>query len=774
MKDSSKNFIFWLLLGLVVSALIYTFIQNPTAGKREVEKSYSDFLELVKQKKIKEVELQERQAYGKYEDEVGATARFTTRLPPYDYKFAEDLKQNGIKVIVKPAPENTFLGSLLSWLPPLLFFLLLWFLLYRNILGAGKGAFSFGKSRAKLLTSNLPKVTFSDVAGCEEAKKELEEIIDFLKAPKKFQKLGGRIPKGVLVVGPPGTGKTLLARAVAGEAGVPFLNISGSDFVEMFVGVGASRVRDLFEQGKKNAPCIIFIDEIDAVGRQRGAGLGGGHDEREQTLNALLVEMDGFETNEGVILIAATNRPDVLDPALLRPGRFDRNVVVDNPDVKGRFGILKVHSKKIPMEIDIDLEIVARGCPGFSGADLENLMNEAALLAARKNLEMVTMVELEEAKDKVMMGPARRSLVINEKEKKVTAYHEAGHALVAEMIPGTDPLHKITIIPRGRALGVTVHLPEEEKFTYSKEYCLARIAILMGGRAAENLALHAPTNGAANDIERATELARKMVCEWGMSEKIGPVQFGKKEDHPFLGRELAYHKNHSENTHIEIDREIKKIVEEQYNRAERILIENHHLLDKIAETLLTKETIEGEEVRGIIRGEDTSLQQIIKEKADALEIPVGILKNENTLIFTIAGMMYNSLEFDMIENAKKAVYKIGAIINDKIDENGKDNKKFKYRIEVLGYTDSLGSFEEKKQITQKRADNVKTYLINNFLFDQSIIAAIAKGDQEPVGDNASLEGRATNRRVKIIFISEPIVEAAPQIAPIIDALISRK
>ena len=591
----------------------------------------------------------------------------------------------------------------------------------------------------------------------------MEEIIDFLKDPKKFQRLGGRIPKGVLVVGPPGTGKTLLARAVAGEAGVPFLSISGSDFVEMFVGVGASRVRDLFEQGKKNAPCIIFIDEIDAVGRQRGAGLGGGHDEREQTLNALLVEMDGFETNEGVILIAATNRPDVLDPALLRPGRFDRTVVVDNPDIKGRVGILKVHSRKIPMAIDVDMEIVARGCPGFSGADLENLMNEAALLAARKNLQMVTVVELEEAKDKVMMGPARRSLVINEKEKKNTAFHEAGHALVAEMIPGTDPLHKITIIPRGRALGVTVHLPEEEKFSYSKEYWLARIAMLMGGRAAEILIFNAPTTGASNDIERATEIARKMVCEWGMSPKIGPIQFGKKEEHPFLGRELAYHKNHSERTHIDIDREIKNIVEEQYALAERILKENRHLLEKISEILLIRETIEGEDVRAIIRGEDITAVKQKKEIEDSLEIPVGVLKGDNLTNFTIAGMMFNSLEVDMIEPAKKSVDRISKIILENMAAHREANKKYNYRIEILGYTDSLGSLDEKKQITQKRAESVKNYITQNFAIEPSIIAAIAKGDQDPVGDNATYEGRAKNRSVKIIFIYDPVIEVKLQL-----------
>ncbi len=472
-------------------------------------------------------------------------------------------------------------------------------------MGGGK-AMSFGKSRAKLLTEAQGKITFEDVAGIEEAKEELEEIIAFLKDPKKFTKLGGKIPKGVLLVGPPGTGKTLLARAVAGEAGVPFFSISGSDFVEMFVGVGASRVRDLFMQGKKNAPCIIFIDEIDAVGRHRGAGLGGGHDEREQTLNQLLVEMDGFESNEGVILIAATNRPDVLDPALLRPGRFDRQVVVPRPDVKGREMILKVHAKKVPLSEGVNLETIARGTPGFSGADLANVVNEAALLAARQDKTAVEPIDFDNAKDKVLMGVERRSMVISDVEKKSTAYHEAGHTLVAKMIPGTDPVHKVSIIPRGRALGVTMQLPIEDKHSYSRESLLARIAVLMGGRAAEDIIFNTFTTGAGNDIEQATEMARKMVCEWGMSDLMGPLSFGKKDESIFLGREMATHKNYSEQTAERIDDEIKRIVDESYQRARTILNENLQKLHNLSECLIEKENLTGAEVDVIIES-DTPL-----------------------------------------------------------------------------------------------------------------------------------------------------------------------
>jgi cell division protease FtsH len=472
----------------------------------------------------------------------------------------------------------------------------------RQMQGGGAKALSFGKSRARLLTEKQNKVTFADVAGVEEAKEELQEIIEFLKEPQKFQKLGGRIPKGVLLMGPPGTGKTLLARAIAGEANVPFFSISGSDFVEMFVGVGASRVRDLFEQGKKHAPCIIFMDEIDAVGRHRGAGLGGGHDEREQTLNQLLVEMDGFESNEGVILIAATNRPDVLDPALLRPGRFDRQVVVARPDVRGREAILKVHTRKIPLATDVELQVIARGTPGFSGADLANLVNEAALLAARQNKKYVDMVDFESAKDKVLMGVERRSIVISPEEKRVTAYHEAGHALVAKLQPGADPIHKVTIIPRGRALGVTQQLPIDEKHNWSREYLLSNIIILMGGRVAEELVIGSITTGAGSDIERATDLARRMVCEWGMSETMGPLTFGKKEEMIFLGREIAQHQDYSEQTAVEIDREVRRMVMECYERAKELVKSRLEALHALAAALLEREVLDGREVDAIVSG----------------------------------------------------------------------------------------------------------------------------------------------------------------------------
>jgi cell division protease FtsH len=470
--------------------------------------------------------------------------------------------------------------------------------------GGTKGIFNFGKSRVRIFTENLPKVTFKDVAGCDEAKQELQEIIEFLKEPSKFQRLGARIPRGVLLLGPPGTGKTLLARAVAGEAGVPFLSISGAEFVEMFVGVGASRVRDLFEQGKKYAPCIIFIDEIDAVGRQRGAGLGGGHDEREQTLNQLLIEMDGFEPNNGIIIIAATNRPDILDPALLRPGRFDRQVVVDRPDVKGREGILKVHTRKIPLAPDVDLSVIAKGTPGLSGADLANLVNEATLLAARKNKKYVDMEDFEEAKDKVMMGMERKSLIISEKEKEMTAYHESGHVLVAKMIPEADPVHKVTIIPRGRALGVTTYLPMDEKHTYSKSYLLAMMTYALGGRAAELLIFNELTTGAGNDIERVTQIARKMVCEWGMSEKLGPVAYGSREEELFLGREITRHQEISEKTAQLIDEEIQNIVNSCMQRAEKILRDNIDILHRLAKNLLEREILDNEEIDMIIRGEE--------------------------------------------------------------------------------------------------------------------------------------------------------------------------
>jgi len=489
---------------------------------------------------------------------------------------------------------------LLFFWAPIILMIFFWIFIMRQMQMGGNKAMSFGKSRAKLLTESTKKITFADVAGIEEPKEELHEIIEYLKEPQKFQRLGGRIPKGVLLVGPPGTGKTLLARAIAGEADVPFFSISGSDFVEMFVGVGASRVRDLFEQGKKNAPCIIFIDELDAVGRHRGAGLGGGHDEREQTLNQLLVEMDGFESNEGVILISATNRPDVLDPALLRPGRFDRQVVVPRPDIKGRVGILKVHTRKVPLGDDVNLDVIARGTPGFAGADIANLVNEAALLAARKNKDKVNMVDFEDAKDKVMMGLERRSLVLTDEEKKNTAYHEAGHTIASLMTPNTDPIHKVTIIPRGRALGLTMSLPVDERYTYDSEFLSSQIIMLLGGRVAEEVALKHMTTGAGNDLERATDLARKMVCEWGMSEKLGPLTFGKKEEQIFLGREIAQHRDYSEHTAIEIDEEVRRIVTEAYAKTKSILTENETGLNALANALLEKETLDGKEIWEIL------------------------------------------------------------------------------------------------------------------------------------------------------------------------------
>jgi len=501
---------------------------------------------------------------------------------------------------VKPPDQNPWYMSLLiSWFPMVLF-LGVWIFFMRQMQGGGAKALSFGKARARLISEKHNKITFADVAGVDEAKEELREIIEFLRDPQKFQKLGGKIPKGVLLVGPPGTGKTLLAKAIAGEANVPFFSISGSDFVEMFVGVGASRVRDLFEQGKKHAPCIIFMDEIDAVGRHRGAGLGGGHDEREQTLNQLLVEMDGFETNEGVILIAATNRPDVLDPALLRPGRFDRQVVVPRPDVKGREEILRVHARRIPLGPNVDLKVLARGTPGFSGADLANLVNEAALLAARQGKKLVEMIDFENAKDKVLMGVERRSMIISEEEKKTIAYHEAGHALVAHMLPGADPVHKVTIIPRGRALGLTQQLPADDKYNYSKEYLLNRITILLGGRAAEEMVLHQQTTGAGDDLEKATEMARKMVCEWGMSDRLGPLTFGKREEHIFLGREFARQQDYSEETAVLIDAEVKRIVSECAARARQILEAKIAKLHRLAQALLEHESLDGEEIARIL------------------------------------------------------------------------------------------------------------------------------------------------------------------------------
>lgn len=574
--------------------LLYYLSQQGAPTSKEMV--FSDFLNKIEAGEVADVVIKEKQITGTMKD----GAQFSTYVIDYP-NLVTDLRTKNVKITVKP-PDDTpwYIAFLFSW-GPIILLVAVWIFFMRQTQMGGNRALSFGKSRARMLTEDRKKVTFADVAGIEEAKEEVQEIIEFLKDPPKFQKLGGRIPKGVLIVGPPGTGKTLLAKAIAGEANVPFFSISGSDFVEMFVGVGASRVRDLFEQGKKNAPCIIFIDEIDAVGRLRGAGLGGGHDEREQTLNQLLVEMDGFETSEGVILIAATNRPDVLDPALLRPGRFDRQIVVGRPDVRGRIEILKVHTKKIPMSSDVDLETIARGTPGFSGAELANLVNEAALYAARINKKSVEMSDFEAAKDKVLMGVERKSLLISEKEKKNTAYHEAGHTLVARLLPGTDPIHKVTIIPRGRALGLTQQLPVDEKYTYSKEYLYTNIAVLLGGRAAEELMLNHMTTGAGNDIERATDLARKMVCEWGMSERLGPLTFGKKQEEIFLGREITQHRDYSEQTAIMIDDEVKRLVMENYDRAKKLLKDNINTLKALAEALLEKEVLDGPEIEEIIR-----------------------------------------------------------------------------------------------------------------------------------------------------------------------------
>ncbi|MCE1225554.1 MAG: ATP-dependent zinc metalloprotease FtsH [Geobacteraceae bacterium] len=580
--------------------MLFNMFQKPRVVEDKL--SFSEFMTQIDDNRVKSVILQGNDLTGKYLDKDNKEKAFRSYKPSGDADLTKKLLEKKITIQAKPEEERvSWFSIFISWFP-LLLLVGIWIFFMRQMQMGGGKAMSFGKSRAKLLTEAQGKITFADVAGIEEAKEELEEIIAFLKEPKKFTALGGKIPKGVLLVGPPGTGKTLLARAVAGEAGVPFFSISGSDFVEMFVGVGASRVRDLFMQGKKNAPCIIFIDEIDAVGRHRGAGLGGGHDEREQTLNQLLVEMDGFESNEGVILIAATNRPDVLDPALLRPGRFDRQVVVPRPDVKGREQILTVHAKKVPLTPEVNLETIARGTPGFSGADLANLVNEAALLAARKDKVSVDMQDFDAAKDKVLMGAERRSMVISDEEKKSTAYHEAGHTLVAKMVPGSDPVHKVSIIPRGRALGVTMQLPIEDKHSYNRESLLGRIAVLMGGRAAEELIFKTFTTGAGNDIERATEMARKMVCEWGMSDLMGPVSLGKKDESIFLGRDMAMHKNFSEETAIKIDEEIKRIVDESYSRAITILRENDDALHRLSLCLIEKENLSGAEVDDIIAG----------------------------------------------------------------------------------------------------------------------------------------------------------------------------
>jgi cell division protease FtsH len=593
MNSRVKNLLFWVVVGLFM-ILLFNLYSVPTHAPEE-EVIFSDFMAKLDKGDFEKVVMKGNHISGVLKDK--------TRIRTYSADYPDMVKmfrEKGVQIEVKPPDESPwYITFLVTW-GPFILFLGLWFFLMRQMQVGGNKALSFGKSRARMLTEERKKITFSDVAGIDEAKEEVLEIVEFLKDPRKFQKLGGRIPKGVLVVGPPGTGKTLLAKAIAGEAGVPFFSISGSDFVEMFVGVGASRVRDLFEQGKKHAPCIIFIDEIDAVGRLRGAGLGGGHDEREQTLNQLLVEMDGFDTTEGVILVAATNRADVLDPALLRPGRFDRQVVVNRPDLRGRSEILKVHTKKVPVAANVELEKIARGTPGFSGADLENLVNEAALWAARQNKKEVETVDFEMAKDKVMMGAERKSMMLTDEEKRITAYHEAGHALMAKLLPGTDPVHKVTIIPRGRALGLTMQLPTDDRHNYSKEFLYNTLAILMGGRVAEELVFQHVTTGAGNDLERATDLARKMVCEWGMSEKLGPLTFGQKEDAVFLGRDFSAKRDVSDQVALEIDLEIKRFVTENYERAKRVLTEQMTSLKALAEALLEKEVLDAREIDQIL------------------------------------------------------------------------------------------------------------------------------------------------------------------------------
>jgi cell division protease FtsH len=589
---SYKNLALLLVIILMMFMLFRTGIQSRSSS---VSVSYSDFLSMVESGSVTHVVIQGGNLSG-----VSSQGPVKT-FAPKDPELIKLLRSKGIKIEVKPEKNSSWFRLFLSWFPMILL-IGVWIFFMRQMQGGGGKVLSFGKSRARLMSDAQEKVTFDDVAGIDEAKEELQEIIEFLRDPKKFTRLGGRIPKGVLLLGAPGTGKTLLARAIAGEAEVPFFSISGSDFVEMFVGIGASRVRDLFVQGKKNAPCIIFMDEIDAVGRHRGAGLGGGHDEREQTLNQLLVEMDGFESNEGVILISATNRPDVLDPALLRPGRFDRQVVVPVPDIKGREGILKVHVKKTVLEDDVDIPILARGTPGFTGADLENMVNEAALMAARRGKDRVNMVDFEDAKDKVMMGTERKSMIISDEEKKTTAYHEAGHTLVARLLPKTDPIHKVTVIPRGRALGLTQQLPIDEKHTFPKDYLQNNICILMGGRAAEEIVLNIQTTGAENDIEKASDLAKKMVCEYGMSENLGPLTFSKKEEQIFLGREIAQHRDYSEQTARKIDEEVGDIVTGAYKKTSQLIKDNLDTLQSMANGLLEKETLDSSEIDEIMTG----------------------------------------------------------------------------------------------------------------------------------------------------------------------------
>ncbi len=614
-----KNIALWLLISLVM-IFLFNYFNTTEQARGKLTISYSQFLDAVKAGKVTKVTLQGDEILGEQAD--GKPFRTYAPSDPDLVKLLQDKK---VEITAKPKDDNPWYTTVLvSWLP-MLVLIGIWIFFMRQMQAGGGKAMSFGKSRARLMTENSVKVTFKDVAGIEEAKEEVVEIIEFLKDPKKFTRLGGRIPKGVLLVGAPGSGKTLLARAIAGEAGVPFFSISGSDFVEMFVGVGAARVRDLFIQAKKNSPCIIFIDEIDAVGRHRGAGLGGGHDEREQTLNQLLVEMDGFEANEGVILIAATNRPDVLDPALLRPGRFDRQVVVPIPDLKGREAILKVHTRKVPLGSSVDLMVLARSTPGFSGADLENLVNEAALLAARVNREAVSMEDFEQAKDKVLMGSERKSMILSEQERATTAYHEAGHTLVAHLIPGTDPIHKVTIIPRGRALGLTQQLPLDERHTYPKDYLMATLAVLLGGRAAEELMFNQYTTGAGNDLERATDLARKMVCNWGMSEELGPITFGKREEHVFLGREISHPKDFSEETAKTIDAAIKNMVFGSYERAKGLLNSHSAELQVLAQALLEKETLDGQEIAALLSSfgkTETTPEPEVEEEAP--QLPLGL------------------------------------------------------------------------------------------------------------------------------------------------------
>lgn len=601
-----KSIVIWVLFGLMM-ILVFNLLET---SKPDDEIVFSDFTAKLQQDEVSEVTIK------KPENLIVGTLKSGTKFKSYapDYPdLIKELREKNVKISAKPDHTPWYMNILFNF-GPVILLVILWVFFMKQMQTGGNKALSFGRSRAKLSSEKGIKTTFADVAGIEEAKEEVQEIIAFLKDPQRFQKLGGKIPKGVMLVGPPGSGKTLLARAIAGEAGVPFFSISGSDFVEMFVGVGASRVRDLFEQAKKSSPCIIFIDEIDAVGRHRGAGLGGGHDEREQTLNQLLVELDGFDPNEGIIVLASTNRPDVLDPALLRPGRFDRQVVVPHPDVKGRLEIINVHIKKIPLDDNVKLEVLARGTPGFSGADLANLINEAALNAARQSKTKVEMIDFEDAKDKVMMGKERKSMILSEDEKNNTAHHEAGHALVAKLTPGTDPLHKVSIIPRGMALGITQQLPIDDRYTYSREYILNTLAVLLGGRAAEEIALGHMTTGAANDLQRATDLSRKMVCEWGMSDKLGPITFGKREEQIFLGKDIMKHKDYSEKTAEEIDGEVKTIITERYEYAKNLLINNKETLLRLAQALRDKETLDGVEIEAIIQGTNGDIPAVETEK----------------------------------------------------------------------------------------------------------------------------------------------------------------